>query len=167
MSKDLNSCSFIGRLGKDVELKFMPSGDAVANFSIACNDDYKNKETGEEVNNTDWINIVVFGKLAEICGQYLHKGSKIYISGKMKTRKWQDKEGNNRYSTEVVVNGFNGVLQMLDSKGDGDGSARASAQAEAYQHNSGGSQKPQPSQSRPQPQQGADADGYYDDQIPF
>ena len=113
MSKDLNSCSFIGRLGKDPESNSLPSGDTVVNFSIAVGDDYKDKQ-GQKVEQTEWVNITAFGKLAEICGQYLKKGSRIYCNGKMKTRKWQDQSGNDRYSTGVVIND----MQMLDGKGD-------------------------------------------------
>ena len=111
MSNDLNQCNFIGRIGKDLELKYTPSGTAVLNISIACGDDYKDK-SGYKVEQTNWINLVFFGKLAEITGQYCHKGSKIFVSGKQVTRKWQDKEGNDRYTTEIVVNN----MQMLDSK---------------------------------------------------
>jgi len=91
MARNLNSCSFIGRLGKDPEIKNMPNGNAVANFGIAVGDDYKDKQ-GQKVEQTNWVNVVIFGKLAEICGQYLTKGSQVYINGKFVTRKWQDKE---------------------------------------------------------------------------
>ena len=114
MSKDLNQCNFIGRLGKDIELRYTASGQAVANFSIACGDDYKDKNTGAKIEQTNWINIVMFGKLAEIAGQYLGKGSRAYISGKQVTRKWQDQSGNDRYSTEIVAN----EMFMLDSRND-------------------------------------------------
>ena len=107
MANDLNRCDFIGRLGKDPEMRSTASGDQVANFSIACG--WKNKQK----EGTEWVNIVAFGKLAEIIGQYLKKGSKIYISGGMRTRKWQDQSGANRYSTEIVAKD----MIMLDSKG--------------------------------------------------
>ncbi len=115
MSKDLNQCNFIGRIGKDVDCKYMPNGNAVVNFSIACSDDYKNKSTGEKVEKTNWINIVAFDRLAEIITEYCTKGSKVFISGKQTTRKWQDQSGNNRYTTEIIAND----LQMLDSRGGG------------------------------------------------
>lgn len=118
--RNLNLCQFIGRIGKDIDLRYTPSGDAVANFSIACGDDYKDKQ-GNKVEQTEWINLVAFGKLAEIIGQYCKKGSKIYCSGNMKTRKWQDQSGNNRYTTEVRIN----QMEMLDSKGDGQQSSGA------------------------------------------
>lgn len=108
--KDLNRWEGIGRLGKDIELKYMPNGDAVANFSIACSDDYKNKE-GEKVPRTEWVNLVAFSKQAEICGQYLKKGSRIFVEGKLTTRSYE-KDGQTRYVTEIrMVN-----MQMLDSK---------------------------------------------------
>lgn len=115
MSKDLNLCQFIGRLGQDPEVKYMPSGSAVANLSIACGDDYKDKSTGEKVEKTNWIRLVIFGRLAEIAGEYLRKGSQVYVSGKQVTRKWQNKDGQDQYTTEVIVDN----LQMLGSKGEG------------------------------------------------
>lgn len=119
MAKDLNKCAFIGRLGRDVELKYTTSGTAIANISIACSDDYK--KDGQKVEQTNWINLVFFGKLAEIAGQYLSKGSKIYAEGKMVPRKWQDNEGNDRWSTEVRVS----EMQML---GGNEGQAQQSNQ---------------------------------------
>lgn len=111
MAKDLNQCNFIGRLGKDPEVKYLSSGDAVVNFSIACSDDYKDK-SGNKVEQTNWINIIAYRKLAEIINQYTHKGSKVFVSGKQVTRKWQDQNGQDRYSTEIVAN----ELLMLDSR---------------------------------------------------
>ncbi|MEM7209601.1 MAG: single-stranded DNA-binding protein [Pseudomonadota bacterium] len=112
MAKDLNLCQFIGRLGKDPEIKAMASGTLVANFSIACNDDYNDKQTGQKVEQTEWINASAFGKLAEIMQQYVKKGDPVYISGKMQTRKSTDQTGNDRYYTSVLVN----QLQMLGGK---------------------------------------------------
>jgi single-strand DNA-binding protein len=112
MSNDLNQCNFIGRLGSDIELKYMTSGDAVANVSIAVGSQWKNKSSGEKQESTEWVRLVAYGKLAEIMSQYLSKGSKIFVSGKMKTRKWTDQNQIERYSTEVVVNEMN----MLDTR---------------------------------------------------
>jgi single-strand DNA-binding protein len=109
MANDLNQCNFIGRLGKDPETRSMPNGDQVANFSIACGWKTKTKE------GTEWINIVAFGRLAEIIDQYLSKGSKVFISGNMRTRKWDDKDGVTKYTTEIVAR----ELQFLDSKSSG------------------------------------------------
>lgn len=114
MSKDLNQCNFLGRLGKDPESRSTQSGSSVTNFSLACSDDYKDKNSGAKVEQTNWINVVAFGRLGEICGEYLKKGSRAYISGKQVTRKWQDNEGNDRYSTEIIAN----EMIMLDSKGE-------------------------------------------------
>lgn len=119
MSKDLNLCQFIGRLGQDVELRYMPNGNAVANFSIACGDDYKDKNTGEKVERTNWIRIQMFGRLAEVASEFLRKGSQVYVSGKQVTRKWQDKNGQDRYTTEIVAS----EMQMLGGKGSGESRA--------------------------------------------
>jgi len=100
MAKDLNKVMLIGRTGKDVELRFTQSGTAVANFSVATNEKYKDGEEWKE--KTEWHNIVVWGKLAEIAGEYLKKGSRVYFEGRLQTRKWDDKDGNTRYSTEIV-----------------------------------------------------------------
>lgn len=113
MSKDLNQCNFIGRLGRDPEIKYLPDGKAVANFSIACGDDYKAKD-GQKVEQTNWVNIVAFGRLAEIIGEYCSKGSRVFVSGKQVTRKWQHKStGEDRYTTEIVAS----EMQLLDSRG--------------------------------------------------
>ncbi len=105
----VNNCMFIGRLGRDPESRFTQSGKTVVNFSIACSE----KRGGEEY--TEWVNIVVWDKLGEICAQYLQKGSLVYISGRMQTRKWQDQSGTDRYTTEIVAR----EMKMLDSKKDG------------------------------------------------
>lgn len=110
MSKDLNQCNFIGRIGKDIDLKYLPSGKAVANFSIACGDDYKKE--GQKVEQTNWINVVAFGRTAEVIGEYCSKGSRLFVSGKQVTRKWEDKDGNPHYTTEINTNN----IQLLDSK---------------------------------------------------
>ena len=106
MSNDLNRCEFIGRLGKDVELRYAASGDAIANFSIAVGWKTKDKE------GTEWVRVTAFGKLAGICGEYLRKGSQVYIAGRMTTRKWVNKDGVDQYTTEVVAD----QMQMLGGK---------------------------------------------------
>ena len=108
----VNKCIFIGRLGRDPETKYLPSGEPVCNFSIAIDESYKNK-SGEKVQKTEWVNIVAFRKLAEICGNYLVKGKQVYVEGKIQTRSWEDKEGVKRSATEIVAND----MKMLDSKG--------------------------------------------------
>lgn len=117
--RGINKVMLIGGVGKDPEVRYTPSGAPVASLSLATDDSYKDRNTGEQVKVTDWHNIVVFGKLAEIVQQYVKKGSRLYVEGKQKTRKWQDRDsGQNRYITEVVVD-INGTLQMLDSRTDG------------------------------------------------
>lgn len=113
MANDLNRCEFIGRLGADPEMRYMPSGAGVANMRIACGRQWKDKNTGEKHEETEWVSLVAFGRLGEVCGEYLTKGSRIYAAGRMQTRKWQDREGNDRWSTEVVME----QMQMLDTKG--------------------------------------------------
>jgi len=120
----VNKVILIGNLGQDPDVKYMPSGDAVANVSIATSESWKDKNTGEKQERTEWHKVVFFGKVAEIAQKYLHKGSKVYVEGKLKTRKWQDKEGQDRYTTEIVVD-MGGSMQMLDGKGGGDAPAPA------------------------------------------
>lgn len=115
-SRGVNKVIILGNLGQDPEVKFMPSGDAVANFSLATSESWKDKQTGEHKEKSEWHRVVIFGKLAEIAGEYLKKGSKIYIEGQLQTRKWQNQQGQDQYTTEIVVQGFNGVMQMLDGK---------------------------------------------------
>ena len=110
----LNKVQLIGNLGQDPELKYLPSGDAVANLSIATTDRWKDKQTGEQQERTEWHRVAFFGKPAEVIAQYLVKGSSIYVEGSLQTRKWQDKEGNDRYTTEVKGQNF----QFLDKKGE-------------------------------------------------
>ena len=104
----LNKCTFIGRLGKDVEMRYTPSGTAIANFSIAVSETWKDKATGEKKEKTEWINCVAFGRTAEICGEYLTKGKQVYIEGKMQTDKYE-KDGVTKYSTKINVNPFGGI----------------------------------------------------------
>ncbi len=115
----INKVILIGNLGRAPDVKFATNGNAIANLAIATSESWKDKTTGEKQEKTEWHRVCLFGKLAEISQQYLHKGSKVYIEGKLQTRKWQDKEGNDKYTTEIVVSGFGGVLQMLDNKGEG------------------------------------------------
>jgi len=117
----INKVILIGNLGAKPEVKFASNGNAIANLSIATSESWTDKNTGEKQEKTEWHRVSLFGKLAEIAGKYLDKGSKVYIEGKLQTRKWQDKEGKDRYTTEVVVSGFNGVLQMLDRREDIEG----------------------------------------------
>ena len=135
MANDLNSCNFIGRLGKDVETKYMPSGEAVSSFSLAVGSTWKDKQ-GEKQESTEWVNVSAFGKLAEICSQYLVKGSQVYLSGRMKTDKYTDKNGVEKYSTKIIAD----RMQMLGGKpSEGQSSAPASAPKHAAPSSGGGS----------------------------
>lgn len=111
----INKVILIGNLGRDPETRYMPSGKAATNFSIATSERFKDRETGEPQERTEWHRIATFDRLAEISAEYLKKGSKVYIEGRLRTRKWQDKEGKDRYSTEIIAD----QMQMLDSKGGG------------------------------------------------
>lgn len=153
MAKSLNLCQFIGNMGKDPEVKYLPDGKAVSNFSIACADDYKDAQ-GKKVEKTNWIPCVAFGRVGEIVGEYCRKGSKVYVSGKQVTRSWQDQAGQTRYATEIVVS----ELQMLDSKPEG-----AQAPAQDYRGHTGSNQA-NPTSAPTQPPAGFDN---FDDDIPF
>lgn len=117
MARGINKVILIGNLGADPEVKYMPSGNAVANLRLATDESYKDRQTGQLVPKTEWHRVVLFGKVAEVAGQYLKKGSKVYIEGRLQTRKWQDQGGQDRYSTEIVVD-MGGTMQMLDGRGD-------------------------------------------------
>jgi len=114
----INKAIILGNICQDIEVRWTPNGNAVANFSIATNEEWKDKNTGQKQEKTEFHKVVMFGKLAEVAGQYLRKGSKVYIEGKLQTRKWQNQEGRDVYTTEVVVD-INGSMQMLDSKPEG------------------------------------------------
>ena len=149
MARGVNKVILIGNLGQDPEVKYMPSGGAVTNVTVATSESWKDKNTGEQKENTEWHRVVFFRRLAEIAGEYLKKGSKVYIEGKLQTRKWQDQSGNDRYTTEIVAN----EMQMLDSRGGGGG---------GYSQSSGASSSPASSAA---PAGGGMGD--FDDDIPF
>jgi single-strand DNA-binding protein len=117
MARGINKVILIGNLGADPETRAMPSGMTVANIRIATSENWKDKQSGESKERTEWHNVAMFGRLGEIAGEYLKKGSKVYIEGSLRTRKWQDKQGNDRYTTEIIAN----EMQMLDSRGGGMG----------------------------------------------
>ena len=114
----LNKVMLLGNLGRDPEIKFTSGGDAIANLALATSDSWKDKSTGERQTRTEWHRVVVFGKLATVCEQWLHKGSQIYVEGALKTRSWEGNDGVKRYATEVVLSGFNCRLEMIGSKGE-------------------------------------------------
>ena len=117
-SRGINKVILVGNLGQDPEIRYMPNGSAVANFSVATSESWKDKQTGENRDRTEWHRVVVFGKLAEIAGEYIKKGTQVYLEGQLQTRKWQDQTGNDRYTTEVVINPIGGTLQILGSRSD-------------------------------------------------
>ena len=117
MARGINKVILIGNLGADPETRAMPSGTTVANLRVATSESWRDKQTGEQQERTEWHRVALFGRLAEIAGEYLRKGSQVYIEGSLRTRKWQDKEGKDRYSTEIVGND----LQMLGARGGGGG----------------------------------------------
>lgn len=114
-SRGINKVILVGNLGQDPEVRYLPNGGAVTNISVATSETWKDKQTGEQKDRTEWHRVVIFGKLAEIAGEYLKKGSQVYIEGQLQTRKWQDQSGQDRYTTEIVVN-VGGTLQMLSSR---------------------------------------------------
>ena len=114
----INKVILVGNLGAKPEIKYASNGNAISNLSVATSESWTDKSTGQKQERTEWHRVSLFGKLAEIAGQYLDKGSKVYVEGKLQTRKWQDQNGQDRYTTEVVVSGFNGTLQMLDRRKD-------------------------------------------------
>ena len=118
MSRGINKVILIGNLGQDPEVRYTQSGDAVVTISLATSESWKDKNTGEAQERTEWHRVVFFGKVAEVVEKYLTKGSKVYVEGQLRTRKWQDKDGQDRYTTEVVVS-LGGTLQMLDSRPEG------------------------------------------------
>lgn len=121
MARGVNKVIVIGHVGQDPEMKQLPSGNAVCNFSLATTEKWKDKQTGEQKEATEWHPCSAFGRLAEIIGEYVRKGSQIYVEGKLRTRKWQDKTGNDRYKTEIIVD----ELRLLNSKGESPRTERA------------------------------------------
>jgi single-strand DNA-binding protein len=120
MARGINKVILIGHLGQDPETRSMPSGMSVANLRLATTESWKDKQSGEQQERTEWHNVALFGRLGEIAGEYLRKGSQVYIEGRLRTRKWQDKEGRDRYTTEIVAND----MQMLGGRGGGSGEPR-------------------------------------------
>ncbi len=127
MAGGINKVILVGNLGQDPEIRYTADGRPIANFSIATSESWKDKNSGEKREKTEWHRVVVFGKLAEICGEYLSKGKQVYIEGKLRTRKWQGQDGQDKYTTEVVIDGFNGVMQMLGTREGGGGGPRPAA----------------------------------------
>ena len=153
MARGVNKVILVGNCGKDPETRYMPSGGAVTNISIATSESWKDKQSGETKERTEWHNIVFFNRLGEIAGEYLKKGSQIYVEGSLRTRKWQDKSGQDRYTTEIVAS----EMQMLGSRGGGDSYAPAQAQNQPASNQ----------QSNNQPVAAPVVEEGFDDDIPF
>ncbi|MCW0313840.1 single-stranded DNA-binding protein SSB1 [Pantoea ananatis] len=179
-SRGVNKVILVGNLGQDPEVRYMPNGGAVANITLATSESWRDKQTGENKEITEWHRVVLFGKLAEVAGEYLRKGSQVYIEGQLRTRKWQDQGGQERYTTEVVVN-VGGTMQMLGGRQQG-GNAPAAGGSQGNNNGWGQPQQPQQAnnnqfsggaQSRPQQQPSAPAGNNneppmdFDDDIPF
>jgi single-strand DNA-binding protein len=150
MARGVNKVILVGNLGKDPEVRYMPNGNAVANITIATSESWKDKTTGENQEKTEWHRVVLFRRLGEIAGEYLKKGSQVYIEGKLQTRKWQDNNGQDRYTTEIIAN----EMQMLGGRG-GSGSSSASFANEDSSGNTARSTAM------------ADGPNDFDDDIPF
>ena len=169
----INKVILVGNLGGDPEVKYLPSGGAVTNITIATSETWKDKNTGEKQERTEWHRVVFFNKLAEIAGEYLKKGSKVYVEGALRTRKWQDQSGQDRYTTEIVAN----EMQMLGSNSSGTSDAKAAAQAAAYQptpaaqqptgRNPNGTQRSPYAPAQQQPAAQGPNPEDFDDDIPF
>lgn len=151
MARGVNKVILIGNLGADPEVRYSPSGSAVTNARLATTDTWKDKQSGDQQERTEWHRVVFFGRLAEIAGEYLRKGSKVYIEGRIQTRKWQGQDGQDRYTTEIVAND----MQMLDSRGETAPSGYSRGDSD------GGHQPP----SKPEPRTAPQED--FDDDIPF
>ncbi len=164
MARGINKVILIGNCGADPETRYMPSGGAVTNVNIATSESWKDKQTGQQQERTEWHRVVFFNRLAEIAGEYLRKGSKVYIEGSLRTRKWQGQDGQDRYTTEIVAS----EMQMLDSRGagggnDDDGGFQQQRSAAPAQPAGQGARQPA-AQGNPPP---ANFDNFDDDDIPF
>ncbi len=151
MARGVNKAIIVGNLGRDPEVRYSANGNAIANVTIATTESWKDRQSGERQEKTEWHRVVFFSRLAEIAGEYLKKGSQVYIEGRLQTRKWEDRDGNERYTTEIVAN----EMQMLGGRGGGDSQSDSPpdySQAEAAPASRGG---------------GGGQDGDFDDDIPF
>ena len=164
-SRGVNKVIIVGNLGNDPEVRYMPNGGAVANITLATSESWRDKQTGEQKEKTEWHRVVLFGKLAEVAGEYLRKGSQVYIEGALQTRKWTDQAGVEKYTTEIVVN-VGGTMQMLGGR-QGGGSPMGGGQAQGNQFSGGLLPAARP-QSAPEAQpQSNEPPMDFDDDIPF
>lgn len=165
--KGVNKVIIVGNCGQDPEVRYSPSGMCFCNVSIATSESWKDKQSGEQKERTEWHRVVLQGKLAEIAGEYLKKGSQAYFEGKLQTRKWQDQSGQDKYTTEIVVDSFTGVMQLLGGKPQGQQGQHPQQprqQQNGYAQASGGMQRPQQQMQQPV----YNEPNYdFDDEIPF
>ena len=155
----INKVILVGNLGAKPEIKYASNGNAISNLSVATSESWTDKNTGQKQERTEWHRVSLFGKVAEIAGQYLDKGSKVYVEGKLQTRKWQDQSGQDRYTTEVVISGFSGTLQMLDRRDDSNSPMQSQSKPQS---------QPQPAQNGQQaPTITPVAQDEFEDDIPF
>ncbi len=170
MAGSLNKVMLIGNLGRDPEIRTFQNGGKVCNLRIATSENWKDRNTGERREKTEWHSVAIFSEgLVRVCEQYLRKGSKVFIEGQLQTRKWQDQSGNDRYSTEVVLQSYGGTLTMLDGRGEGGGGGQGGGgygggQSGGYGNDQGGYGG---DQGQGQGQNQAPAGGGFDDEIPF
>ncbi|MEZ5790720.1 MAG: single-stranded DNA-binding protein [Nitratireductor sp.] len=168
MAGSINKVILIGNLGADPEIKRTQDGRPIANLRIATSDSWRDKNSGERREKTEWHRVVIFNEgLCKIAEQYLKKGSKVYLEGQLQTRKWQDQSGQDRYSTEVVLQGFNGNLTMLDGRGDGGGSSDYGGESDFGQSSYGGGRSAPQGGGRSSSDYGQGPGGDLDDEIPF
>ncbi|EBL9223650.1 single-stranded DNA-binding protein [Salmonella enterica] len=165
-SRGLNKVQLIGHLGQDPEVRYLPNGKAVANLSLATSDTWKDKQTGEPKERTEWHRVVLYEKLADVAGEYLRKGALVYIEGELRTRKWTDQNGQERYTTEVVVS-MQGTMQMLGSRGNGGNAGGGNGQLQGgkgqLQQPTGRTYSGTPPKQHPANEPPMD----FDDEIPF
>ena len=159
MARGVNKVILVGNLGRDPEVRYSPNGQAVANITLATSESWKDKNTGDKQERTEWHRVVFFGRLAEIAGEYLKKGMQVYVEGRLQTRKWQDKEGQDRYTTEIVAS----EMQMLGSRGGAGGGDYSQDTSTSYDQ----SQAPRAGGAKAQVPAPATAGGEPDDDIPF
>jgi single-strand DNA-binding protein len=153
MARGINKVILVGNLGQDPETRYMPSGGADTNFTLATNESWKDKQSGEQKERTEWHRVAMFNRLAEVAAEYLRKGSQVYVEGKLRTRKWQDRDGHDRYTTEVIAD----EMQMLGGRGgsfESGGGSSGAASGGGAQGSSGGPPNPPPADD-------------FDDDIPF
>ena len=163
MARGVNKVILVGTCGQDPETRYMPNGNAVTNLSLATSEQWTDKQTGQKVEKTEWHRVSLFGKVAEIAGEYLRKGSQVYIEGKLQTREWE-KDGIKRYTTEIIVD-MQGTLQLLGSRPQGDQAQRPATGG--YQNSAPRSQPQRESRPAPQPMPQSSPDDFPDDDIPF